>query len=138
MSDESKKSKKKSDPARPFDATVLEQAKRIAGQHQIVVHHEKEEGYWYGYGLELPLTMGGGKTAQACIRDTQIALIVSVATTIERGETPSMPAKQGRRTQQVNVRLTDEEKAVLTATAKARGFKGLGDYLRSTALSRGA
>ena len=44
------------------------------------------------------------------------------------------PARQGTLTQQVNVRLTAEEKAVLESTAKSRGFKGLSDFLRAAGL----
>ena len=53
---------------------------------------------------------------------------------LERGQRPPAPARQGTRTQQVNVRLTAEEKAVLEATAKNQGFKGLSDLLRAAAL----
>ena len=43
---------------------------------------------------------------------------------LEQGQRPPSPARQGARTQQVNVRLTADEKAVLESTAKSRGFKG--------------
>ena len=67
--------------------------------------------------------MGGSETAQTCIDDTREALVLSVATSIERGETPPAAAKGGERTKQVNIRLTAEEKAVLTAAAKSRGYR---------------
>ncbi len=53
---------------------------------------------------------------------------------LEQRQRPPSPARQGTRTQQVNVRLTAEEKAVLESTAKSKGFKGLSDFLRAAAL----
>lgn len=132
------KSSKGKDPGRPFAPEVLKEARQIATQYQIIVQHEESEDYWYGHGLELPLAMGGGETAQTCIDDTREALVLSVATSLERGETPPAAAKGGERTKQVNIRLTAEEKAVLTAAAKSRGYKGLGDYMRAKALGSGS
>ncbi len=57
-----------------------------------------------------------------------------MACLLEDGQKPPTPAREGTRTQQVNVRLTAEEKAVLETTAKRKGFKGLSDFLRSAAL----
>jgi len=42
---------------------------------------------------------------------------------------------RGTRTTQVNVRLTQEEEALLTSAAAQSGFQGLGDYLRATVLA---
>lgn len=40
----------------------------------------------------------------------------------------------GKRTQQVNVRLTPEEKVILEGTARRKGFEGLSDFIRAAAL----
>lgn len=40
-----------------------------------------------------------------------------------------------RRTEQLNIRVTPEERAALEAAAKKRGFRGLADYLRAVAFS---
>ncbi len=40
-----------------------------------------------------------------------------------------------KRTTQVNVRLTHEEKALLTSAAAQSGFQGLADFLRATVLA---
>ena len=128
------KSKKSSETLRrPFDKKIWAQAQTIADRYQIVV--SCQDGYWYGHGLELPLAMGGGATAQDCISDTRLALASSVAVSIERGETPPTPAAEGKRTEQVNVKLTAEEKAMLVATSQAKGFRGISDYIRATALA---
>ena len=36
---------------------------------------------------------------------------------------------------QVNVRLTPEEKAILESKAKAKGFRGLSDFIRASVLT---
>jgi len=41
-----------------------------------------------------------------------------------------------RRTTQVNVRLTQEEKAMIANAATRAGFKGMADYIRTTVLDR--
>ncbi len=130
MSDKSKQSAKAIDG--PFPPHVLKEAKRIAAEYQIIVHCEA--GYWYGRSLELPHVFGDGKTVDQCIQDAQEALCGAVACMLEQGEKPPHPAREGTRTQQVNVRLTAEEKAVLETTAKRKGFKGLSDFLRAAAL----
>ena len=66
----------------------------------------------------------------------QEALSVAVATMLEASQTPRRPAAFMKRTTQVNIRLTHEEKARNTATATKAGFKGLADFIRTTVLDR--
>jgi predicted RNase H-like HicB family nuclease len=40
-----------------------------------------------------------------------------------------------RRTHQINIRVTSQEKNELSRAARKKGFNGLGDYLRAAALS---
>ena len=93
-----------------------------------------EDGQWYGRGLELPHVFGDGSTPAACIDSTRGALAAAVAYLLEQGQAPPMPAKQGKRTTQVNVRLTAEEKVILEGTARRKGFEGLSDFLRAAAM----
>ena len=130
MSGKSRESAKAID--RPFSPDVLKQAKQIANRYQVIL--SCEEGHWYGRGLELPNVFGDGKTASRCVEDTREALCGAVATMLEQGPKPPAPAREGTRTQQVNVRLTAEEKAMLETTAKRKGFKGLSDFLRAAAM----
>ncbi len=132
MSAKSKSSSKAVD--RPFDAAVLKQARGIVERYQIILQFE--DGEYYGRGLEMPYVMNDGKTAGACVRATRDSLTVAVATLLEADEVPPAPASEGKRTEQVNVRLTAEEKLLLEEVARSRGFRGLGDFVRSTALSR--
>ena len=132
MSAKSKSSSKALD--RPFDAAVLKRAREVAGQYQIIL--QSEDGDYYGRGLEMPYVMSDGKTPDACVRATREALTVAVATLLEAGSPPPAPASERKRTEQVNVRLTPEEKLLLEEAARSRGFRGLGDFVRSTALAR--
>ncbi len=77
---------------------------------------------------------GEGRTAQACVNDTRKALVASVATMLEADQLPPLPASEGKRTEQVNIKLTCEEESRLTTLAQSQGSKGLSDYMRAKAL----
>jgi predicted RNase H-like HicB family nuclease len=121
-----------SDPARPFDPAVLAKARKIAADYEIVMWFE--DGEWYGRGLELTHTYGDGKTPAACIASVREGLVVTVATMLEDGERPPVPARAGERTEQVNIRLTASEKALLENRSRAGGFRGVSDYVRAAAM----
>jgi predicted RNase H-like HicB family nuclease len=118
---------------RPFDKAILAKAKAIVEQYKIVL--EFEDGDWYGHGLEMPTAYGDGKTVAAAVADTREGLITAVAYMLEKGQTPPEPAREGNRSAQVNVRLTPEEKVSLETRAKARGFRGLSDFIRASVLA---
>jgi predicted RNase H-like HicB family nuclease len=127
MSNKSKKLNK------PFNKNILATAKKIAGNYEVIVSFEN--GEWYGRGLEMPNVFGDGKTPDECVKNTQDGLISAVAHLLERGEVVPAPASEHKRTEQVNIRLTVEEKAILGATAKSKGFQGLADFIRAKALT---
>jgi len=130
MSAKSRRSAKAID--RPFEAELLATAKRLAAQYQVIL--TLEEGQWYGRGLELPNVFGDGKTPAQCVKNTQEALAGAVAYMLEKGQRPPSPARSGARTQQVNIRLSPEEKVLLEAAARQRGFTGVSDFVRSAAV----
>jgi hypothetical protein len=66
---------------------------------------------------------------------TRECLIAGVGTMIELGETPPIAARQNLRTEQVNMRVTPEEKALLESRSRSRGFRGVADYMRSAVLA---
>jgi len=119
--------------SRPFDRAVLAKARAVAGRYKIIV--ECEKGRWYGHGLEMPLVFGDGRTVRAAVADTREALVTAVAYLLEKDQAPPAPAREGSRSVQANVRLTPEEKAILESRAKARGFRGLSDYIRAAVLA---
>src|SRR5687767_12730777 len=111
---------------RPFDSAILRRAKSVAAQYQIVLQFE--DGEYYGRGLEMPYVMNDGKTPDECVKATRESLAVAVAVLLEEGEMPPAPASGGKRSEQINVRLTTEEKQLLENVARNRGFKGLADF----------
>jgi predicted RNase H-like HicB family nuclease len=111
----------------------LRRAQKIADNYQIVIH--SEDGEYYGRGLEMPFVMSDGKTPDECVRATRDALTAAVAYLLESGKTPPPPASENARNEQVNIRLTTEEKLLLEEAARSRGFRGISDYVRSASLS---
>ncbi|MGA2496198.1 MAG: type II toxin-antitoxin system HicB family antitoxin [Tepidisphaeraceae bacterium] len=131
MSAKSKSSRK--NIRRPFDPAILERARKIADTYRIAI--EFEDGEYYGYALELTGAMGDGKTPDECIKATREAATVVVAYMIEEGQSPPLPAREGVRTEQVNVRLSIDEKVAIESAAKQMGFRGISDYIRSAAIA---
>lgn len=125
--------KKKLDPARPFDPAILTRATEIAARYRIIV--SQKEGEFYGEVLELPHTYGDGATVQACIDSTLEGAVLVIGCMLEEGEVPPPPAADGIRTEQVNVRLTADERVRLDDLAKRSGFTGISDYMRVAALA---
>ncbi|SRR6266550_1375775 len=127
----SKKPSKRLD--RPFSSEVLRRAKDIANSYQIVI--QAEDGEYYGRGLEMPYVMNNGKTPDECVKATREALTAAVAYLLESGKAPPPPASEQNRSEQINIRVTTEEKMLLEEAARSRGFRGISDYVRSASLS---
>ena len=66
------------------------------------------------------------------------SLTTAVATILESGQVPPSPASEQKRSEQINIRVTAEEKLLLEEAARSRGFRGLGDFVRSASLGRAA
>ena len=111
---------------------MLAKATKIAGQYQVIL--ACQDGHWYGRGLELPSVHGDGKTVKQCVENTREAFVGWIAYLLEEGQRPPTPARGGRTTAQVNIRMTAEEKALLETTAKRKGFTGLSDFIRAAAM----
>jgi predicted RNase H-like HicB family nuclease len=131
MSARSKNSSERLD--RPFDKTILRRAREIANQYQIILHFE--DGLYYGRGLELPTAMNHGRTPDECVRATRDILTTAVAYMIESRQTPPSPASENKRSEQINVRLTPEEKLLIEEAARAKGYRGVSDFVRSASLA---
>ncbi|MDD4891020.1 MAG: hypothetical protein PHU85_13950 [Phycisphaerae bacterium] len=54
---------------------------------------------------------------------------------LEDGDAPPISARQNGRSEQVNLLLTPEEKVVLEARSRAKGFRGISDYIRVSVLA---
>jgi predicted RNase H-like HicB family nuclease len=112
---------------------VLRRAAQIAARYQIVIQQE-EDGY-YGRGLEMPGVMNDGRTPAECLKATRESLVSAVAYLLESGKTPPAPAAENRRSEQINVRLTPEERVLLEEAARRKGFRGVSDFVRNASLS---
>jgi len=84
------------------------------------------------YRMDLPQRLPAAQVLDPFELDED-PLRIAVATMLEQRRTP--PMSVNKRSAQVNVRLTAEEKLLLTETAKREGFKGLSDFIRHLALA---
>jgi predicted RNase H-like HicB family nuclease len=120
---------------KPFKETIVRQAKKLVADYRIILERHDRLGF-IGCSVELPTVFADAKTPEQCHKATEEALMVAVATMIESGQRPPQPASAGRRTEQVNVRLTAEEKLLFSNAAMNLGFKGISDFIRNSALDR--
>jgi len=81
------------------------------------------------------MVMADGKTPDVCVSSLREALVAAVATMLELGQRPPTPAARSQRTAQINIRVSEEEKLILEDAARRSGFRGVSDFVRSTALS---
>ncbi len=119
---------------KPFKESVVRKAKKLVADYRIILERNEPLGF-IGSAVELPTVFADATTPEQCYKATQEALMVAVATMIECGQRPPQPASAGRRTEQINVRLTAEEKLLFANAATNLGFKGISDFIRNTALN---
>lgn len=119
---------------RPFDKKVWSRAEAIAARYGFLIQPHEEMGF-FARGLEMPNVFADGETPEACVRSIREALTVAAATMIEIGEPPPAPADDSARREQINIRVTVEEKLRLEDAARSKGFRGISDFVRSTTLS---
>jgi predicted RNase H-like HicB family nuclease len=120
---------------RSFSPSFLRKAKKLVANYRITLERSENLGF-IGSAVELPTVFADAKTPEKCYKATQDALMVAVATMIECGQVPPQPVSARKRTEQVNVRLTAEEKILLNNAAASFGFKGISDFIRNMALNR--
>jgi predicted RNase H-like HicB family nuclease len=112
---------------------VLRRAKEIASGYRLVIQRSPRLGY-VGTSTEFPGVMADGPTPQACVEATILAHTALVATMLEAGEQPPVSADPSLRKEQINIRVTAEEKLRLEDAAQQRGFRNVSEFLRTTAL----
>jgi len=113
----------------------VRKAKKLVVDYRIILERHDRLGF-IGCAVELPTVFADARTPEQCYKATEDALMIAIATMIESGQRPPQPASAGRRTEQVNVRLTAEEKLLFSNAAMNLGFKGISDFLRNSALDR--
>ena len=135
MSRKSTKSSKTRIDTEPIPPQILRRARKLAHEYRILLETNDELGF-IGSSIELPAVFADGRSPDDCVNATRKALSIAVGTMLEQGQQPPSPACKGFRKAQVNVRLTTDEKFRLLEAARRLGFKGLGDFIRTTALDR--
>lgn len=118
-----------------FDPQVWDKAHKRAVDYHITLEKNHRLGF-IGSCVELPNVYADGTDAQGCYEATLQAVTVAVAAMLESGQRPPVPAGAGKRTLQVNVRLTPEEKALLSNASAILGFSGLSDFMRNSAMEK--
>ena len=118
---------------RPFDAKTLTKARKIVSGYRLVIEPSDEVGF-FGRMVEMPYVMADGATVEECVRSLMDAAVGTVATLIEQGDKLPSPASAAKRDQQVNIRLTADEKMRLDDAARHAGYRSLSDFVRNAAL----
>ncbi len=108
-------------------------ARKIAGQYRLVIEPLVGVGF-AGHALELPGVVADGSTLVECVQATRFAVETAVEAMLRNGLKPPAGSSGSKRTEQVNIRLTSDEKARLLEESVRSGFRGLSEYLRSLAL----
>lgn len=126
---------KRSNPARPFEPALWKKAEAIARRYQVITWYDDDEEAYFGRCVELPECMSHGETQAARDAMVQECISLNVATMLEAGQRPPLPAKEQSRTEQVNLRLSPAEKRMIEDAARSEGFRGIADYLRVRVLS---
>jgi len=124
---------KPKDLKKTLSPAVLRKARKIVAGYTISINPEGQSGF-VGSAYEFPTASGRGKTREECLKATQEILTVAVATMLNVAGTPPEPASQ-KRTVQVNVRLTQREKVLLSKVAASSGFTALSQFIRTSALN---
>jgi predicted RNase H-like HicB family nuclease len=119
----------------PFEKDILGKAMKLAKGYHIVLEKSERLGFM-GSSVELPNVYADGKTADDCYAAMEAALGVAVATMLECGQRPPVPMDARKRTLQVNIRLTPEEKSLLSHASAILGFSGVSDFIRNSALEK--
>lgn len=128
--------KTKAELTRPFDPAIWKRAEEIARTYHLVIVPEPSVDGYLGRTIEFPLVMGDGPTVEACAASVIEATTLAVATILEEGKRPPAAASKARRDQQINIRLTAEEKFHLEQAARSAGFRSLSDYMRAASLGK--
>ena len=120
---------------KPFEQSVFDKAHKRAREYHVVLEQNSKLGF-IGSCVELPNVYVDGKTPEKCYEAIQEALTVAVAAMLECGQRPPVPVSAKKRMLQVNVRLTPEEKSLLSSASSILGFSGLSDFIRNSALEK--
>lgn len=121
-------------PDDSIDPIHRQRARDVAADYSIILEPQ-DDSTFVGRAIELPYCLGHGQTAPECYESTRRVLEATVATMLEAGHRPPSAAREKMRTEQVNIRLTQEEKLLLEQAAQVKGFQNLSSFIRSVVLA---
>ncbi len=113
-------------------AQQVAKAAKLAKEYKYTVW--PEDGEWWSRCVELPHCMGDGKDVESAIEAARETVAAGLAADLAAGMPAPHPAREGVRSEQVNIRLSADERATIEANAQRAGFKGMADYIRIMAL----
>lgn len=128
----SKSSRKGNAVDRPFAREIVRRAGELVPLYQVIVRWDPENECFAGRCIELPNAVGFGETEAECAAEVRANADALVCTMLERGEVPPL-SQEPERTNQINVRFADYEKAAAEALAEAEGVS-LSEHVRRAAL----
>ncbi len=116
-----------------LDSDIMRKARKLVSQYRVTIESHERLGF-IGSSVEMPSVFVDAKTHAECYEAIQEALTVTVAMMLKNGQKPPQPASAAKRTTQVNVRLSLDEKQSIALAAKKYGFQGVADFIRNAAL----
>lgn len=99
-------------------------------RHYQFVFRESDDG-WVGRAVEMPGVVMQHEAMDACAQRLRAGVQRAIVHMLQRGEVPPV---SGKRTVQVNVRFTAEEKLGMEASAYREGFSGVSEFIRHKVL----
>lgn len=133
MSEKLSNSSKKMPDRKPIDPALLRQARRHASQFGRVTVFDSVSDEWVSTCVELPNAIGVGDSAKEAEKELTENLAVHFAYLKEIGRTWPEPSSSPR-SEQLNIRLTVQEKAEFEAAAKRLGLSSVADLVRMIVL----
>jgi len=118
-----------------FAPDIWHQATEIAARYRIVLAFEEGLGY-VGRTAEMPYVTADDRDEQSCLFKTREATAAAIAALLTEGDKPPLPAADAKRDQQVNIRVSSEEKERLETAATQAGFRSVSDFIRTAGLDR--
>jgi len=105
--------------------SISSKAKKIAKNYKITIEQNKESSNsgFIGSSVELPSISVKSTTVEKCYIDTKKALNVAILKILESNRKPQGRNRTDKRTKQVNIRFTLDEKALLNSFASNIGLK---------------
>lgn len=116
---------------RPFDKELYESARQQATRYRVIL--EQENHAYIGRVAEFPRVFVSAESAEECVNKLRAALTSVIATMLERNMRPPLPISERR--EQVNTRLSPEEKETVEAAYREAGFNSLSDFARYAMLT---